>query len=109
MWNDPSTWRRNAPELARIARHFEWITGDLGPTLRRPDYSAWLQDDWTLSQRFTLNLGVRYDVSINKYANDVEVQPFLPAVGALWRPERPAGCVDRSRCRRLRPESDTAR
>ena len=79
VWNDPSTWRRNAPELARIARHFEWITGDLGPTLRRPDYSAWLQDDWTLSQRFTLNLGVRYDVSINKYANDVEVQPFLPA------------------------------
>ena len=79
VWNDPSTWRRNAPELARIARHFEWITGDLGPTLRRPDYAAWVQDDWTISSRLTLNLGLRYDVSINKYASDVEVLPFLPA------------------------------
>ena len=38
-----------------------------------------MQDDWTISSRLTLNLGVRYDVSINKYANDVEVLPFLPA------------------------------
>jgi hypothetical protein len=79
VWNDISTWKRNAPELARIARQFEWITGDLGPSLRRPDLSGWAQDDWTISPRLTLNLGVRYDVSFNKYANDVEVLPFLPA------------------------------
>src|SRR5688572_24490842 len=79
VWNDISTWKRDAPELARIAKQFEWITGDFGPSLRRPDLAAWLQDDWTMSRRLTLNLGVRYDVSINKYANDVEILPFLPA------------------------------
>jgi hypothetical protein len=79
VWNDISTWKRDAPELARIARQFEWVTGSLGPSHRRPDLAGWLQDDWTISPRLTLNLGVRYDVSINKYANDVEVLPFLPA------------------------------
>ena len=79
MWNDISTWKRNAPELARIARQFEWITGELGPSIRRPDLGVWAQDDWTISPRLTLNLGVRYDVSFNKFANDVEVLPFLPA------------------------------
>jgi len=79
VWNDLSTWKRNAPELARIARQFEWITGELGPSIRRPDLGVWAQDDWTISPRLTLNLGVRYDVSFNKFANDVEVLPFLPA------------------------------
>ena len=77
VWNDPSTWNVNA--LAPIVRQFEWITGDVRPQLRRPDYAVWLQDDWMISSRLTLNLGVRYDVSINKYANDIEVPPFLPA------------------------------
>ena len=67
VWNDLSTWKRNAPELARIARQFEWITGELGPSIRRPDLGVWAQDDWTISPRLTLNLGVRYDVSFNKY------------------------------------------
>lgn len=76
VWNDPSTW--NTAPLAPFVRHFEWMTGDVNPQLRRPDYAVWLQDDWTLSSRLTLNLGVRYDVSINKYANDIEFLPFLP-------------------------------
>jgi hypothetical protein len=79
VWNDPSTWRTGAPELARIIRQFEWVTGDVNPSLRHPDYAVWLQDDWTMSRRLTLNLGLRYDVSINKYANDIEFLPFLPA------------------------------
>ena len=79
VWNDPSTWKRDAPELARIARQFEWITGNFGPSIRRPDLALWMQDDWRISPRLTLNLGVRYDVSFNKYVNDLEVLPFLPA------------------------------
>jgi hypothetical protein len=44
-----------------------------------PRYSTglWLQDDWTVSPRLTLNLGVRYDVELNAFANDVTLPPFL--------------------------------
>ena len=28
--------------------------------------------------RLTLNLGLRYDLEINAFANDVEILPFLP-------------------------------
>jgi len=77
VWDDPSTWNRAA--LWPIVKSFQWVTGDLGPSLRRPDVSAWLQDDWAVTSRLTVNFGVRYDVSINQYANEVEVLPFLPA------------------------------
>jgi hypothetical protein len=45
-----------------------------------PRYSTgvWVQDDWTLSPRLTLNLGLRYDLELNAFANDVEILPFLP-------------------------------
>jgi hypothetical protein len=42
----------------------------------QPKFGAWLQDDWRLGGRLTLNLGVRYDVSLNSWANDVGVPPF---------------------------------
>src|SRR5712692_5685526 len=38
-------------------------------------YGAWAQDDWKLS-RLTLNLGVRYDLIWNAFAQDVTFVPF---------------------------------
>jgi len=76
VWNDPSTW--NTTALTPIVKSFQWITGELRQGFVRPDYSAWFQDDWTITPRLTLNLGVRYDVSHNQFANDVAVPPFLP-------------------------------
>jgi hypothetical protein len=40
---------------------------------------VWVQDDWQISDRLTLNLGLRWDLSINSNAQDVAVPPFLPA------------------------------
>ena len=42
-----------------------------------PKYAAWAQDDWKLSQRLTLNLGVRYDFVWNAFAQDVTLLPWL--------------------------------
>ena len=48
---------------------------------REPDRlnlaGAWAQDDWRLSSKVTLNLGLRWDIQTNAFANDGEVVPFM--------------------------------
>jgi hypothetical protein len=39
-------------------------------------YGAWAQDDWRISQKLTLNLGVRYDLIWNAFAQNVDFPPF---------------------------------
>ena len=38
-----------------------------------------MQDDWRIGGSLTLNLGLRYDVSFNSWANEVGVEPFYSA------------------------------
>jgi hypothetical protein len=45
----------------------------------RPQVGAWLQDDWQLSSNLTLNLGLRYDLSINANGNKYSVPPLVEA------------------------------
>ena len=76
VWDNPATW--NTLPLTPLVKSFIWIVGPLEQGLSRPDYSGWLQDDWMMTPSLTLNLGVRYDVSINQFANATAVPPFLP-------------------------------
>ena len=39
-------------------------------------YGAWVQDDWKASASLTLNLGVRYDLIWNGFAQSVNFPPF---------------------------------
>jgi len=39
-------------------------------------YGGWAQDDWRISSRLTLNLGIRYDLIWNAFAQDVNFPPF---------------------------------
>jgi outer membrane receptor protein involved in Fe transport len=39
-------------------------------------YGAWAQDDWRVSPRLTLNLGLRYDLIWNAFAQNVTFPPF---------------------------------
>jgi len=76
VWNDPSTW--NVGALSPCIKSFQWMVGDITQRFNRPDYAVWLQDDWKVTRRLTLNPGVRWDLSINQFANGVSVPPFLP-------------------------------
>jgi hypothetical protein len=42
-----------------------------------PKYGAWAQDDWKMSRRLTLNLGVRYDFVWNAFAQSEVLLPWL--------------------------------
>ena len=75
--NNPSTW--NLAPLSRISTTWSQGFGNYDALAPKQVYAAWLQDDWILSPRLTLNLGLRYDFENNAFANDAEILPFVPA------------------------------
>jgi hypothetical protein len=46
--------------------------------LRAADYSLFLQDDWKLSERLTLNIGMRYDLDLPPYETRGALATFDP-------------------------------
>jgi hypothetical protein len=72
---NPATW--NLAPLSSISR--TWTQGFGAPGSVIPRYSSafWAQDDWAITRRLTLNLGLRYDLEVNAFANDIVMLPFL--------------------------------
>ena len=71
------TW--NLAAISSITRNYRLGVGNFATRDVRPKFSTWLQDDWQISSRLTLNLGVRYDLSVNAQANNYAVEPFIEA------------------------------
>jgi hypothetical protein len=78
VWNDPSTW--NLAPLSPITRWVFHGVSDAGHTyvFTRHVFAAWMQDDWRVGDRLTLNLGVRYDVDSNGHGEKIRFLPWLP-------------------------------
>ena len=70
-----STW--NLTPLSPISKTWRQSFGPIGDRIPRYSTGLWAQDDWTVTPRLTLNLGVRYDLELNAFANDVTLLPFL--------------------------------
>jgi len=75
VWNDPNAWNLNA--LNPFIRSYQIGIGEFGGQARRNTVAGWIQDDWQMTQRLTLNLGLRYDLQPNSFANFIEVYPIL--------------------------------
>ncbi len=58
------------------AGNFNQGFGVLGLTMKTEDYNFFIQDDWRVSPRLTLNLGLRYEYQRNP--NAINVNPLLP-------------------------------
>jgi len=76
VWNDADTW--NLAALSPITTRYRVGVSDssnfLTP-LYMWKYGAWAQDDWKLTNRLTLNLGARYDLIWNAFAQSTVFEP----------------------------------
>jgi len=73
---DPNAW--NIGALSSISREFRTEFGGCDIRSPRHIFGGWFQDDWQVASSLTLNVGVRYDVETDVFANELAVPPFLP-------------------------------
>ena len=73
---DATTW--NLAALSPITYRVRQGVGNFVFNTDRQVYGGWLQDDWRVTPRLTLNLGARYDLQWNVFLNEIELGPFLP-------------------------------
>jgi hypothetical protein len=71
------TW--NLAAISGLVRTYDIGIGDFTTHDVRPQFGAWFQDDWQLSNTLTLNAGVRYDLSVNASGNEYEIPRFHEA------------------------------
>ena len=72
------TW--NLEAISPVVRRYTLgILKSRRDRIRIPGYAAWMQDDWHMTDRLTLNLGVRYDLLWNMFQNQEEFLPFMEA------------------------------
>src|SRR5438105_1490465 len=76
VWNDADTWNLNAisPITTRYTLGISDASNFLTP-LYMWKYGAWAQDDWKLSRKLTVNLGARYDLIWNAFAQSTVFEP----------------------------------
>jgi hypothetical protein len=71
------TW--NLAAISSLTRTYQIGVGDFNVHLYSKKVASWAQDDWQISSRLTLNLGLRYDVELGVFANDISFPPFQEA------------------------------
>jgi hypothetical protein len=76
---DVSTW--NLAPLSPLFRTYSVGISAAGFKQQTPKEIAagWVQDDWTMTSRLTLNLGLRYDISKGQFAERVAILPWVAA------------------------------
>ena len=77
VWNDPTTW--NLDTFLPITRRYTQGIGDFTFSVDRHQLAGWIQDDWQMTDKLTLNLGLRYDLTKNGFGEDFTFDPWVQA------------------------------
>jgi hypothetical protein len=80
------TW--NLAALSPWVRTYTIGIGEFPNQYHQPKFGAWAQDDWRIGDKLTLNLGVRYDLSLNSFANDLGLE-YKAGQPPFYAPGRP--------------------
>ena len=80
------TW--NFAALSPWVRTYTIGIGEFPNQYHQPKYGAWAQDDWRIGNKLTLNLGLRYDLSLNSFANDLGLE-YKAGQPPFYAPGRP--------------------
>jgi outer membrane receptor protein involved in Fe transport len=72
---DASTWNLRA--LSPLVRDYRIAIGDFAWAIKRNLFAGWVQDDWAVSNRLTLNMGVRYDNDLGGHGEAIVFEPWL--------------------------------
>jgi len=83
---DASTWNHAPLAALRSATGaplVRWVDHASSDTehqykVTRHVWGGWLQDDWSMNNRLTLNLGLRYDIDFGAHNEKLEFRPWLP-------------------------------
>ena len=75
VWNDASTW--NVLPLGPSSIRFRQSVGNDELLTGRSLFAGWLQDDWAMTSRLTLNLGLRYDADIGVEGERIVLLPWM--------------------------------
>jgi hypothetical protein len=71
------TW--NLALINPLVQRYEIAVGDFNRPDLLPKYGAWIQDDWQITNRLTLNLGLRYDLIWNAFGQHRSFEPWMAA------------------------------
>ena len=78
VWNDASTWNL-APLSPIVTRARQAVSNtDFHYFVPQHLYAGWVQDDWTVTPRLTLNLGLRWDLQVGVNSEKTKFLPWLP-------------------------------
>ena len=77
VWNDLGTW--NLAAVSPVVRSYTLGVGQMAAEAPLVLASGWLQDDWRIGTRLTLNLGVRYDFIDGAFGESIALEPFVSA------------------------------
>jgi hypothetical protein len=81
------TFRNMADFLAGRYTSYQQAFGVLGTTQDNSNVGAYVQDEWRLTSRLTVNAGLRYDVQYLARLVHTDTNNVSPRLGIAWDPE----------------------